>query len=60
MLRLIRIADMHPDACANQNQQDEEDVHHQVADEVEQSPRPFKETGKDSPKGSHVFSLTRK
>ncbi|KUQ68246.1 hypothetical protein AWI24_15505 [Enterobacter hormaechei subsp. steigerwaltii] len=25
-----------------------------------QSPRPFKETGKDSPKGSHVFSLTRK
>ncbi|SAG81237.1 Uncharacterised protein [Enterobacter cloacae] len=51
---------MHPDTCAYQDQEDEEDIHHQVADEVEQSPRPFKETGKDSPKGSHVFSLTRK
>ncbi|MNL31459.1 hypothetical protein D3C87_1532480 [compost metagenome] len=59
MLGLIAATDMQPDPYADQDQEDEKDIHHQFADKIEQPPRPFKETGKNSPKGSHVFSQTR-
>ncbi len=59
VLRLAGGAEVHPDAHANHQNKDEEDVHHQIADEIKQSPRPFKKAGKQSPEGSHVFSLSR-
>jgi hypothetical protein len=49
---------VHPDADANHHQQDEKEVHHKLTDEIQQSPRPFKKSGKKTPKGSHVFSLS--
>ncbi len=58
-LSLVVGAEVHPHAHANHQNKDEENVHHQISDEIQQSPRPFKKAGKQSPEGSHVFSLSR-
>ena len=51
-------AELRPDAEANQHQQQEHQVQRELTNKIKYSPRPFKKSGNQSPKGSHVFSLT--
>ena len=51
-------AELAPDADTHQHQHQEDRIEGQFANKVEYPPRPFKKAGNQSPKGSHVFSLT--
>ena len=51
-------AELCPDTDTNQNQQQENQVQCELANKVEYPPCPFKKSGEQPPKSSHVFSLT--
>ena len=51
-------AELGPDADAGQHQHQENHVQCELANKIEHAPCPFKKSGEQSPKSSHVFSLT--